>query len=380
MSDGSSVDSDRTMVMTVGMLAGQVPPPEAREHFLVLVEGWQPGLRLPLKPQALKIGRHATCDLTIPDSQVSGQHCEVSAPPYMLELLVVDLNSTNGTYIEGQRVAGRGKLPHGGLLRIGEQVFRHEYLLKSEADKVREHERDLEKARHYVQALLPPPLRSGPLHTDWHYQPSAQLGGDAFGYHQLSEHVFAVYLMDVSGHGVGPAMHSVTVMNLMRQRALPQVDFHEPAQVLRSLNEMFQMDSHDGMYFSIWYGVYDLRSRVLRYASAGHHASYLAGPGRGPLQALKTRNLVIGAMPGAAFHGAEATVPPGSMLYIFSDGVFEVATRSGGQWALPDFLPLLEGPAAPAGQEAGRLYEAVRAVAKPGPLDDDFSLLVVTFL
>lgn len=238
---------------------------------------------------------------------------------------------------------------------------------------------DTEKARGYVESLLPPPMSTGPVRTEWSYVPSAQLGGDAFGYHWLGEHTLAVYLMDVSGHGVRPAMHSVSVMNVMRQRALPGCDFHEPSQVLAHLNDMFQMEAHDGMYFSIWYGVYDVRDRSLRYASGGHHPSCLVSSDRARMDPLRTRNLVIGAMPGLPFASATVQVEPDSSLYVFSDGVFEVLGPGGKQFGLPDFLPLLQQPRAGDGQEAARIEGAVRAMSRPGPLDDDFTLLVVTF-
>jgi sigma-B regulation protein RsbU (phosphoserine phosphatase) len=104
------------------------------------------------------------------------------------------------------------------------------------------------------------------------------------------------------------------------------------------------------------------------------------GPARDTLVPLQTRNLVIGAMPGLDFSAASVDVTPGSCIYVFSDGVFEVVTREGLQWGLPDFLPLLLEPPAQDGAEAARLYRAVSQMAKPGPLDDDFSMLVVTFL
>jgi sigma-B regulation protein RsbU (phosphoserine phosphatase) len=174
-------------------------------------------------------------------------------------------------------------------------------------------------------------------------------------------------------------MHSVSIMNVLRQRALPNADFHLPSQVLGSLNDMFQMDTHDGMYFSMWYGVYDLRSRTLRYASAGHHPAYLLTADGSEPTALQTRNLVIGAMPGLTFREMSTVVPPGSMLHVFSDGVFEVLTRDGRQWGLPDFLPLLTASAGAAASRSAQLYGAVREVAAVGPLDDDFSMLIVTF-
>src|SRR5262249_39179509 len=152
-------------------------------------------------------------------------------------------------------------------------------------------------------------------------------GGDAFGYQHLDADAFAMYLIDVSGHGVGAAMHSVSVINVLRQRALPDVDLREPAHVLAGLNAMFQMDRHDGMYFTMWYGVFHRARRVLRYACAGHHAGYLRPPNRSTLTPLKTRGLMIGATPDAKYLVSETPVPPAGSLYLFSDGVFEIVTQ-----------------------------------------------------
>jgi serine phosphatase RsbU (regulator of sigma subunit) len=375
----SDADMGRTMVFAPGTLAqAQMPPDQQREHVLTMVEGPTPGLRLPLGLSPLCIGRHPSNDLVIPDQAVSSRHCEISMPPGSVEARVADRGSTNGSFLEGVRVQGTAAFPPGALLRIGRVVLKHEALLRSELAKAQEHDRDLEKARHYVQSLLPRPIDDGPLRTDWVFQPSAELGGDVFGYQQLDAQSFAGYLIDVSGHGVGAAMHGVSVMNVLRQRALPETDMREPAQVLRSLNEMFQMESHDGMFFSVWYGVFNVDTRELRYASGGHHPSYLRPP-TGPLEALQTRNLVIGAMPGIPFRDARTQVEPGSRLYIFSDGVFEVATGDGGQWGLPDFLPLLDAAPAQGLSESARILRDVRKVARDGPFDDDFSALVVTF-
>lgn len=353
---------------------------EQREHFLTVVQGSQTGRSLRLGAEPVTLGRKMVCDFVLPDPEVSGRHCQVGAVAHQADAIVTDLQSTNGTFVEGRRVQGAAKLPHGGLLQVGDQVLKHEYRLPSEMKQSQELDRDLEKASLYVQSLLPAPVRDGPVQVDWFFLPSARLGGDAFGYLQLDERTYAAYVVDVSGHGAGAAMHSVSVMNVLRQRALPGTDFHDPAQVLRQLNEMFQMDSHGGMFFSIWYGTYDVQSRELNYASAGHHPSYLTNPSREEMRPLQTRNLVIGAMPGVPYVADRVSIEPGSRLYVFSDGVFEVVTKEGTQWGLQDFLPLLQQPADPKLGEPERLYRAVQDVARPGSLDDDFSMLVVTFL
>jgi serine phosphatase RsbU (regulator of sigma subunit) len=172
-------------------------------------------------------------------------------------------------------------------------------------------------------------------------------------------------------------MHTVSVLSVLRQRALPDADLREPAEVLASLNAMFQMDRHDGMFFTMWYGVYHLAQRTLRYACAGHHPGYLVSGGGA--MALRTRGLMIGAMPQARYCVEQTIVPAGSSLYLFSDGVFEIVTKDQRQWGLQDFTPLLVQRASGPLPESQRLYRAVKAVARPGPLDDDFSLMVVTF-
>jgi sigma-B regulation protein RsbU (phosphoserine phosphatase) len=209
--------------------------------------------------------------------------------------------------------------------------------------------------------------------------PSTELGGDAFGYQWLTPDTFAFYLIDVSGHGVGAAMHSVSVLNVLRQRALPDVDFARPAQVLASLNDRYQMETHDGMYFTMWYGVYRAVDRSLSHSAAGHHPAYLVGPDRASAVPLGVSALMIGAMPEVTYEQQEATVAPGSSVYLFSDGVFEVATKDQELWNLSDFEPLMTAPLVAGTSEPDRLYNAVKEVARPGPLDDDFSLVTVTF-
>src|SRR5262249_42837305 len=110
------------------------------------------------------------------------------------------------------------------------------------------------EAARYVASLLPPPLTKGPVQVDWRFVPSTQLGGDSFGYHRLDDDHFAFFLLDVSGHGVGASLLSVSAMNVIGARSLPGVDFRDPGQVLAGLNNAFQMDKHNNKYFTIWYG------------------------------------------------------------------------------------------------------------------------------
>jgi serine phosphatase RsbU (regulator of sigma subunit) len=88
-------------------------------------------------------------------------------------------------------------------------------------------------------------------------------------------------------------------------------------------------------------------------------------------------------LPDPEITAAEVEVPPGGTLHLFSDGVFEVIDRHGRQLGLDDILPMLPestGPGnATGGDDPSRLYDRIRAIARPGQLDDDFSALVFRF-
>jgi serine phosphatase RsbU (regulator of sigma subunit) len=369
---------ERTMI-TVGRPAAEaVPAPDTIGHYLVIVEGAEPGRRLEFDATTpLTIGRDPQQTLVVTDPELSRRHARVFLVNE--EPFVQDLGSTNGTFIDGERLAAPSKLDEGRLLRIGGHYLRYERRSRRDVEREEQLALDLRRASAYVSSLLPAPLTNGPVLAEWRFVPSTQLGGDAFGYYWLDPETFVFYLIDVSGHGVGSAMHSVSVLNVLRQRGLLQVDPTDPSSVLASLNSRFQMDVHNGLFFTMWYGVYRPRDRSLVCGAAGHHAAYLVPSDRSAAQPLGTSNLMIGAMPDVDYEVERTTLPAGSVVYLFSDGAFEIETKDDERWTMADFLPLLLKPSTAGASEAERVYRLVRQAARPGPLDDDFSLMVLSF-
>ena len=374
MTQTSAPPLDNTTVLVKGPVAGSGP--DDRVHYLVVSADPAAGQRMELGAKPIVIGREPPADMVLPDTRISRKHCRVGL--VLDDVFVTDLGSSNGTYIDGQRVSGNAFLPVGGRLRLGDHTLVHEWRARRDVQASRELDHDLENASQYVRSLIPPPLESGPIRTEWILLPSTRLGGDVFGYHHLDDDRFAIYLIDVSGHGTGPAMHAVSVTNVIRGRSMPGVDPGSPAQVARYLNSTFQMSSHGGLYFTIWYGVYDLRSREITYCSAGHHQSLLVGPERNASVALRTPNIAIGVTPSFQFSESRAPVPPGSSLYVFSDGAFEIEMADGEQWTIEAFAQAV-GLGGRATRRAHRLRDAARAVAKSPAFDDDFSIVVATF-
>lgn len=243
---------------------------------------------------------------------------------------------------------------------------------------------ELAEAAAYVRTLLPSPI-DGVVKAKSHFVPSTTLGGDAFGYYWLDEDHFAFYLLDVCGHGVGAALLSISVMNVLRSQTLPNTNFFQPANVLASLNESFQMENHNNMFFTIWYGVYNKKERTLVYSSGGHPpAIYFADDpysGDGSVKGfeLQTPGLVIGGMTGIVFQEKTIQVKEGSRLYLFSDGVYEITKPTGDVLTLDEFIHVLSQPT-PGGKEAlDRVGTYTQELNGPGPYSDDYSIIEFMF-
>ena len=250
-----------------------------------------------------------------------------------------------------------------------EELFKSQQVLASQ----------LSSAAEYVISLLPPNLTDGDLRTDWRFFPSAQLGGDALGYHWVDEEHFAIYLLDVCDHGVGPALLSVSALNVLRSQTLPHTDFRNPGQVLTALNDTFQMEKQNSLYFTIWYGVFNRTTRELKYATAGHPPALLVQKG-GEVAELVTPSMFIGGMEDMKYSGEAIGVDFPAKLYVFSDGVYEVEQQDGSMWSLKGLKDFITGHNGEDPSEIEELYRFLQNMRGEEYLEDDFSMLKIEFL
>lgn len=222
-------------------------------------------------------------------------------------------------------------------------------------------EAELAEAATYVASLLPADTpknlaskADNPAAVASCFISSQALGGDCFDHYWLDPDYLVIYLLDVSGHGLGAALLSTSVLNVLRSQSLPNVNFYRPETVLKGLNEAFQMTQQNEKYLTIWYGVYNRVTRELSYASAGHPPAMLVSPatasGPATLSPLRTPGMPIGMMPNAAYQWERCGVAEGGRLYIFSDGIYEIEPTNAE--AYTDIYP--EAPPGQSGSQSGQ--------------------------
>ena len=127
-------------------------------------------------------------------------------------------------------------------------------------------EHDLRLAVRVQQALLPPAeMRLPGLRIARTFRPCADLAGDAVGVVAFAHGPVGLYLLDVSGHGVGAALLSFTLNHtlspsaegsLLIEDAGSGLSVVSPSRVAERLNRQFPMD-RTRQYFTFVYGVFD---------------------------------------------------------------------------------------------------------------------------
>ena len=151
--------------------------------------------------------------------------------------------------------------------------------LKSELDWHKQHEKkiqyELDLATHVQRSLLSPPLAKENLQIEVTYMPSSNLAGDMYYWHKISEHRYAVILLDMMGHGISASLVCMFISSVLREAVKLLV---EPELVIQELNRYMAIlqDGKQNMpyYFTAIYLVIDTETNTVEYANAGHPAGY----------------------------------------------------------------------------------------------------------
>lgn len=182
--------------------------------------------------------------------------------------------------------------------------------------------RDLRAAALVQQAQLPQTLPDVEgFRFAWRFHPCQELAGDTLNILQADEEHVGVYVLDVSGHGVRAALQSFSLSQDLRLRQ-GGPDLHVPEEVLERLNRKYPVDTQTGMFFTILYGVVNVKKRTFTFASAGHPGPILLRAGQMP-KIVETRAFPVGISDQPGYRSQTIQLQSGDKLLLFTDGVVE---------------------------------------------------------
>ena len=190
---------------------------------------------------------------------------------------------------------------------------------------------------------------------------------------------WALVIGDVMGKGVPAGLLMALLRGMLRAEVLSG---HAPDRILHDLNQLAQEDlAHSHRFMTLFYSDFDPRTRLLRYANAGHHPPLIWRRGTGQVERLDVPGVVIGLQPGADYDTGQTLLESGDVLLYFTDGVTEAVGFRGERFEehrlINQFQTACHGDLG-AQEILDLLFARLdRFVGADRQLDDDASLMVL---
>lgn len=231
--------------------------------------------------------------------------------------------------IEGQPLSGRRPALLAGIAHQISLRLENAQLIEAAAAR-RTLERELTMARAIQESFLPrrPPAAEGwQIGTTWRL--AREVGGDYYDFIPLEPAPegprWGIAIADVADKGVPAALFMALSRTLLRSVAIHHLD---PGLTLTRLNELIISDAQADMFVSMFYAVWEPGTGRIRYANGGHNPPMVFEPGaRGRF--LAEHEIVLGVQPGVEYPTRSLTLPSGSLLVLYTDGVTEATNDHG---------------------------------------------------
>jgi serine phosphatase RsbU (regulator of sigma subunit) len=241
-------------------------------------------------------------------------------------------------------------------------------------------ESELKVAGKIQRSFLPPalPLLRGKAMVDIfaRLEPARQVGGDLYDYFLLDgDHLFFT-VGDVSDKGIPAALFMAVTKTLLKgiaEKKLP------PSEVLRKCNLELCIGNESMMFVTLFCGILDLRSGILKYSNAGHEHPFLVRKGCRPEELSVPEGFFLGIDEEASYQTMEIVLEAGDRLIVYTDGVTEAVNGAGEFYSHQNLAAELESSGSLRADEiANKIVESVQTFSSGVAQADDITLLALS--
>lgn len=159
------------------------------------------------------------------------------------------------------------------------------------------------------------------------YLPHYSIGGDYYDVFHTSDDELLACIADVSGKGISAALLMANFQALVKVLGKENIEL---TQLVRKLNERVEEITQGERFITLFIAKYNLKTRVLRYINAGHPPPLLFQEGAEEIVELQSGCTLVGAfqeLPSVT--EGSITIPPNSMLIMYTDGLSDVVNEDG---------------------------------------------------
>ncbi|MGC9195717.1 MAG: PP2C family protein-serine/threonine phosphatase [Syntrophobacteraceae bacterium] len=207
-------------------------------------------------------------------------------------------------------------------------------------------------------------------------EPARQVGGDLYDYFLLDEDHLFFTVGDVSDKGIPAALFMAVTKTLLKGIAEKRLS---PSEILRKCNIGLCMGNDSMMFVTLFCGILDLRSGLLRYSNAGHEHPFLVRKDARPEELRVPEGIFLGVDEEASYKTMEIVLEAGDRLIVYTDGVTEALNSAGQFYSHQNLVAELESSGSLRAEEiANKIVEAVNAFASGVAQADDITLLALS--
>jgi len=204
--------------------------------------------------------------------------------------------------------------------------------------------------------------------------PAKELGGDYYDWYPVaSGKKLGFVVADVSGKGVPAALYMASLRNWFR---FTTATLEEPLDVIRQVNALAFPELGGEAFVTLFYGVLDPATGLLRYVNAGHDPGLLFRNG-GAVEQLDSTAYPVGMVDAAEFEKPaeerSVTLAHGDSLFLYTDGVTEAEDEQGSQFGVERIAAAVAGAGPRAALDS--LVKALRQYIGGRPPHDDVTLM-----
>jgi serine phosphatase RsbU (regulator of sigma subunit)/anti-sigma regulatory factor (Ser/Thr protein kinase) len=249
-------------------------------------------------------------------------------------------------------------------------------LVREQEAEVRQRERieqELRVAQLIQQQFLPQELPDLPgWQVAAYYGPAREVGGDFYDFIRLPNDQVGIVVGDVTDKGVPAALVMATTHSILRAEAPRLV---APSEVLTRVNELLVDEMPAHMFVTCLYAVLNPATGRLRYANAGHNVPYVST--EAGVTELRATGMPLGLLPGMEYEEKEATLAPGEIVLLHSDGLAEAHNGEREMFGFPR-VAALTGEASDGEVLIDRLLKELQEFTGPGlEQEDDITLVTL---
>lgn len=239
-------------------------------------------------------------------------------------------------------------------------------------------ERELQLAHDVQTNLLPDMLPEIPgysLAAEW--QAAREMAGDFYDVFPIEQNIWGIVVADVSDKGAPAAMYMAMTRSLLRVHSGESAN---PAGSLLQVDQHLNAYSGSGMFVSVFYGILDITSNILTYASAGHDPPLLRRYD-GEIERLMPTGPLIGVLDDIQITNACTTFSPGDTLCVYTDGVTDALNAADEHYGAGRLEKVIANlPASSAAAQLEFLKSDLSAFIGDAPSFDDITYVMLSVI